>query len=313
MNKIWTMGELLVEIMRPYKDMPLYAVAEFLGPFPSGAPAIFIDTAARLGHNAGIIGAVGNDDFGKCLLSRLRTDEVDCTLVEEADDGSTAVAFVTYFGNGDRKFIFHIENTPAGKVKSPLLNTIDSCDFFHIMGCSLTACSNLYNEIIKTLNQFIAAGASISFDPNIRPELLRDRGIKDFIEPVMQECEVFLPGEYELLAVSGESSIDTAVSTLFQNPKLKVIALKRGSRGCAIYNRNNSFDFGVYPITPKDATGAGDCFDAAFLHCYIQKICLSQCAKVASAAAALNTAAFGPMEGKISWDNINSLIAQNSN
>lgn len=184
--------------------------------------------------------------------------------MEQIDDGSTAVAFVTYFGNGDRKFIFHIGNTPAGKVKSPLLNTIDSCDFFHIMGCSLCASSSLYNEIMKTLNQFVAAGASISFDPNIRPELLRGRAIKDFIEPVMQECEVFLPGESELLVVSGENSIDAAVTTLFKNPKLKIIALKRGSKSCTIYSRNKSFDFGIYPVVAKDATGAGDCFDAAF-------------------------------------------------
>ena len=49
MAGIWTMGELLVEIMRPKAGMELYEPGEFLGPFPSGAPAIFIDTVARLG------------------------------------------------------------------------------------------------------------------------------------------------------------------------------------------------------------------------------------------------------------------------
>ena len=71
MAAIWTMGELLVEIMRPRADMSMFEAGEFLGPYPSGAPAIFIDTAARLGHQAGIIGGVGSDDFGKCLLDRL--------------------------------------------------------------------------------------------------------------------------------------------------------------------------------------------------------------------------------------------------
>ena len=49
MAEILTMGELIVEIMRPKEDMPLDMAGTFLGPFPSGAPAIFIDTAARLG------------------------------------------------------------------------------------------------------------------------------------------------------------------------------------------------------------------------------------------------------------------------
>ena len=60
MAEIITMGEIIVEIMRASVDEPLDRAGTFRGPFPSGAPAIFIDTAARLGHSAKIIGGVGN-------------------------------------------------------------------------------------------------------------------------------------------------------------------------------------------------------------------------------------------------------------
>lgn len=56
MAEIWTMGEMLCEIMRPEVGMELYEKGLFYGPYPSGAPTIFIDTVARLGHSAGIIG-----------------------------------------------------------------------------------------------------------------------------------------------------------------------------------------------------------------------------------------------------------------
>ena len=46
MAEITIMGELLVEIMRPHEDIPLYESDYFRGPFPSGAPGIFISTAA---------------------------------------------------------------------------------------------------------------------------------------------------------------------------------------------------------------------------------------------------------------------------
>ena len=52
MSEVWTMGEMLVEIMRPDEGMELHKSGLFLGPYPSGAPAIFIDTVARLGHSA---------------------------------------------------------------------------------------------------------------------------------------------------------------------------------------------------------------------------------------------------------------------
>ena len=67
MCDVWTMGEILIEVMRPKVDMELYKAGEFLGLFPSGAPAIFIDTVARLGHTPGIISGVGEDDFGRTL------------------------------------------------------------------------------------------------------------------------------------------------------------------------------------------------------------------------------------------------------
>ncbi|MHB8065965.1 MAG: PfkB family carbohydrate kinase, partial [Ruminiclostridium sp.] len=106
------MGEVLVEIMRPNPDMQLNVAGQFLGPYPSGAPAIFIDTVSRLGHSAGIIGGVGNDDFGVCIVDRLKKDGVDCSHLMLKSGISTAVAFVTYFSDGSRKFIYHIDKTP---------------------------------------------------------------------------------------------------------------------------------------------------------------------------------------------------------
>ncbi len=91
-NSIWTMGEILVEVMRPRAGMALDQAGEFLGPFPSGAPAIFIDTVARLGHAAGIIGGVGEDDFGQCVLTRLEQHGVDCRYVQRYPGCATAVA-----------------------------------------------------------------------------------------------------------------------------------------------------------------------------------------------------------------------------
>lgn len=310
MNSIWTMGEMIVEIMRPRADMPLGEAGEFWGPYPSGAPAIFADTVAKMGKQAGIIGGVGADDFGDCILDRLRKHGVNCDYVERTDSCSTGVAFVTYFSNGDRKFIFHIGNTPAVRVKSPDLSNIEAPAFFHLMGCSLTANQDFYDEIITTLYKFLEKGAKISFDPNIRPELIGNRSIGDFIGPILENCSILMPGVEELLAITETETVEQGLEKLFRNPKLEIVALKRGSRGCTIVSRQEQFDLGVYPVVPKDATGAGDCFDAAFLCAAVDRLPLLECAKIASAAAALNTAAFGPMEGEITPDSVLKMIEE---
>ena len=311
MAEIWTMGEAIVEIMRSSVDQPLDKAGTFLGPYPSGAPAIFIDTVARMGHSAGMISGVGDDDFGKNLLDRLEKDGVDCSLILKNNKVSTGCAFVTYFKDGSRKFIFHIGNTPAAEAKAPDTSKMNDVKYFHIMGCSLMASPVFGNEIVKTMRGLVKQGAKVSFDPNIRPELLGDGECMKMVNEVMENTSVFMPGVQELLDISGEKAVEDAVKKCFENPKLEVIALKNGSKGCKIFTRDEAITFGIYPVEVKDATGAGDCFDGAFLCGLIDGKSMMDCAKQATAAASLNTAAFGPMEGKINIENVEKMIKEN--
>ena len=57
-------GEILVEIMATERGLGFLEPLTLIGPYPSGAPAIFIDQVGKLGHAAGIVAAVGDDDFG---------------------------------------------------------------------------------------------------------------------------------------------------------------------------------------------------------------------------------------------------------
>lgn len=312
MAEVWIMGEMIVEIMRAEEDVPLDKPGIFKGPYPSGAPAIFIDTVARLGHSAGILGGVGKDDFGKCLLDRLSGDGVDCSQVIESKSCATGAAFVTYFSDGSRKFIFHMGNTPAADPKMPDASVLDGVKYFHIMGCSLAAKMEFGEEIIKTMHLAKSLGAKISFDPNIRKELLSDESSFDMVKEVVENSAIFLPGEEELLLITGRKTIDEAVKCCFENPNLEILALKMGSRGCTVYTRDEVIAMGVYPVQAVDATGAGDSFDGAFISGLLEGKTIRESLKMASAAGALNTAAFGPMEGGINQKSIQSLIDANA-
>lgn len=312
MAEVWIMGEMIVEIMRAEEDVPLDQPGLFKGPYPSGAPAIFIDTVARLGHSAGILGGVGKDDFGKCLLERLRHDGVDCSQVLESETCATGAAFVTYFSDGSRKFIFHMGNTPAADPKMPEPSVLEGVEYFHIMGCSLAARKEFGEEILKTMHLAKSLGAKISFDPNIRKELLSDGSSFDIVREVAQNTSVFLPGVEELLLITGKDSIDEAVKYSFENPNLEILALKKGSKGCTVYTRDEVIEMGVYPIEAVDATGAGDSFDGAFISGLLEEKPVREILKMASAAGALNTAAFGPMEGVINRQTIQSMIDANA-
>jgi sugar/nucleoside kinase (ribokinase family) len=306
--EILTIGEMLVEIMRPRAGMPLHEAGEFLGPYPSGAPVIFIDTVARLGHASAMIGAVGEDDFGRCLTERLHADGVDLKYVQTLPHRATAVAFVTYFEDGSRKFIFHIDGTPAVMARFSADAASERPRYFHVMGCSLMAKDSFRAEIFKAVKHFYALGTRISFDPNIRPELLGERSLIEVTGPVLERAAILIPGEAELRHIGGDEEIDRSIEKLFRNPTLELIALKRGRNGARIYTRQTMIETPAYRVTEVDPTGAGDCFDAGFLCGLLEGRPLAECGRIAAAAGALNASAFGPMEGKISPESVWELM-----
>jgi sugar/nucleoside kinase (ribokinase family) len=306
------MGELIVEIMRVEHDKPLNETALFKGPFPSGAPAIFISAAAQLGNKTKIWGGVGHDKFGEVILNRLKHDGVDVSGVRVSDSGVTGSAIVAYTSGGEREFIFNLDGSASGRAR--FTETSDIPDYFHVMGCSLMINSGMKYAIEHACRYFSENGAKISFDPNIRPSLLGGRGIMDVAGEVLSRCSVFLPGRDELLMFAeGKTDISGAAAFLFDRfDKLEIIHVKNGKKGSEIITRSESISIPIYPIEKSrpivDPTGAGDSFDAAFISAVAAGMSLEQAGMLAAKAGAINSAAFGPMSGDIKNDIYKDLV-----
>ena len=271
MAEIVIMGELLVEIMRAEEDVQLYETGKyFRGPFPSGAPGIFVSTAARLGHSASIISGVGNDDFGKNILDRLKEVGVDCSRILVSNEASTGAAFV----------------------------------------CSLMASVEFGKEVVKTMHMLKEKGAKVSFDPNVRLEMLKEPEAMEVVKQVYREANIFMPGVSELKMITGEENLENAIKKVFDdNKNMELLVLKNSSKGSEIYGPDGLLEkVGVYPVTQVDATGAGDSYDAAFICGLAEGKNVKEAAQMGAAAGALNAAAFGPMEGDISRETVEEMI-----
>ena len=314
MAEIWTMGETLVDIMRTEVDKPLNETGLFSGPYPSGSSAIMISTVARMGHSCGIISGVGKDGFGECMLNRLKKDGVDVSKVLVDPDGSTACAFVAYDSEGDRRYLFHWDETPATKAVMPDVTepSLKEAKYFHVMGCALTAKLSYGWEIVKTARAMKAQGTKISFDPNVRTEHLtnpnKSKECFEIINAMLEITNLFAPGLDELKLVTGIDDVEEAVKKCFENPNLEILMLKMGSKGSRIYTRDGQVvEQGLYKVESVDPTGAGDTSLGAFLCALLEGKDMKECAEIAAAAGALNVAAFGPMEGKISPENVQAM------
>ncbi len=295
--EIITLGEALVEIMRPGSGKPLDETGSFQGPFASGAPAIFAVAAARFGMNARFIGTVGQDAFGRFLLKRLKTEGVDVSLVAHTTDLSTSAAFVAYSKGGQREFVFHIRGSAAGAIRESTLTAdyFGEAQWLHISGSTLLLNESWRSAAEEALRLARAAGARLSLDPNLRPNLLPNEKATKHLEPWLHAADILFPTESEACALTLEPDGDAAAKKLLIR-KDQVVVLKGGAAGCRVYGEEARIDVPGFPVTEVDPTGAGDAFAAAFIAGIATNLSIERSARLACAAGALAVTKLGPME-----------------
>lgn len=233
MAEILTIGEILVEVMAKEVGQKFTETGEFQGPFPSGAPAIFIDQAAKLGSSSRILSKVGDDGFGRINVNRLKEDGVDVSHIGRLPDRTTGIAFVTYKRDGGREFIYTIKESASAFISRDDLSEelFEGCKYLHIAGCSA-----FNNEMMSLLRKSIIIAKQkniqISFDPNIRQELMENRAMKQFVLFALDNCDIFLPGQEELRFITGNDDEKSAVQAILDE-KASCVVVKRGSKDAA--------------------------------------------------------------------------------
>lgn len=304
-----TIGECLVEIMRDKRDVPHYVPETYLGPYPSGAPAIFADACARLGLRSGIIGAVGKDDFGRMLLDRLRGDGVDVSRIKILEDNTTGVAFVTYFSSGSRQFIYHIKHAAAGQIFPEDVDPdyVKRSWLLHLMGSSLSINDNCREACYKAVEIARDHGKIITFDPNLRPELLDVLTIRRICRPILEVAKVVLPSGTEAEALTGvDDPIRAGKKLLEYGPELAVIKL--GEKGSIAVTEDEVIKVPAIKVKEVDPTGAGDVYDAAFILGLLNNWPLKEILRFANVAGAIKVTRFGPMEGPLSCGEVEEVL-----
>ena len=309
MSDVLTVGELLAEFMAERVGQTFSEPGNFLGPYPSGAPAIFADQVAKTGTSAAMVGWVGEDGFGDLILNRLRGDGVDVSGIHRADRLPTGTAFVTYHKDGSREFIFNLANSATSLIAADSVDATltEGCRFFHVMGTSLTS-EGMIAAVRLGIQRVKEVGGRVSFDPNIRQEVMSSDFIRDAIDFVLKECDILLPSQADLRYFCGNLAEADAVHQLFDKWTLERVVVKNAAQGSTYYDRAQSIHVPSFKVTEVDPTGAGDCFGGTLISCLAQGIDLERTLTLANAAGALAVTKRGPMEGNTTLSELEPFI-----
>ncbi len=222
-----------------------------------GSANIFISQMVKLGARGGLIGFVGEDNFGEFLLSTLNTIGVDTSHVNSHRTRKTGIG-VALTEENDRAILTYpgtIDATSPSDLPPALaLQT----RHWHIASYFLLR--RLQPCWKQWLLQCRDAGVTTSLDTNWDPEN-RWEGVQDLLPLI----DIFLPNEAEASRLTGDEDCFKAAEKLASAGPLVVI--KRGSKGAIARKGQSIWKLEIEPENSVivDAIGAGDNFDAGFV------------------------------------------------
>jgi sugar/nucleoside kinase (ribokinase family) len=250
--------------------------------------AIVAHNLAALGSRIGFQSRIGDDPLGQIALDRLAQGGVDTSLVRRVP-GPAATGLTVILPHGSWRNILTYSGTIAELSWDDLdLAYLSDSRHFHFSSYYLQ--SALRPRLRELFQHLKSKGLTISLDTNDDPEDQWQGGLREILPYV----DVFLPNEREACKITGKQDLEAAIHELAQLVPLVVVKL--GRKGALAQRREERLTSPSKNVVAVDTVGAGDSFDAGFLHEYVRGADLSTCLRNGNLAGALSTTRPGGTE-----------------
>jgi sugar/nucleoside kinase (ribokinase family) len=247
--------------------------------------AILAHNLATLGSRVGFVTKVGDDLFGTLAMERLRERAVD--LAGVAHGAKSGVTII--LPHGPRRHILTYPGTISELRFEDLdLDYLASARHFHMS--SLFLQRELLPHVPELFRRMKSAGLTTSLDTNDDPDDRWD-GV---LEEILPHVDILLPNECEAMKISRAGDVETALSRLAQ--KVGTVVVKMGASGAIAIHAHHRFTAPAVPVTVVDPVGAGDSFDAGFLHQFLRGADLTTCLAYGNLCGAFSTTDCGGTE-----------------
>jgi sugar/nucleoside kinase (ribokinase family) len=250
--------------------------------------AIVAHNLSALGSRVGFQSRIGDDPLGRISLERLQESGVDVSKVRIVPGASTTGLTVTLHHAHWRNIL-----TYAGTIAELTWDDLDLeylADSRHFHFSSYYLQKSLRPRVAELFRYLKSKKLTISLDTNDDPEDRWEGGLRELLPHV----DVFLPNEREACKAAGTENLDDAIDRL--SAMVPLLVVKLGRKGALAQKGSERFNAEAKEVVPVDTVGAGDSFDAGFLHEYVRGSDLANCLASGNAAGALSTTRPGGTE-----------------
>ncbi len=228
-----------------------------------GAPFNVAVGLARLDQQAAFASKVSTDHFGLYLRERIEKESIDARFVVPSD-AQTTLAFVAN-EQGEPVFVFYGDNTADTLLTFDELPTtlFEETAILHFGGISLlrgvTPLAVL--EIVERLK----GHALLSFDPNIRPGLVRDApAYRALLDRFFSLADIVKVSAADMAWLAPAQPVEqVARDLLARGPAMVVVT--QGGKGVLALRDEDRFSIPGFSVQVVDTVGAGDAFSAGML------------------------------------------------
>jgi 2-dehydro-3-deoxygluconokinase len=255
-----------------------------------------IIAAARLGAATAYLTRLGDDAFGRKFLDLWQREGVDASGVRIDAEAPTGIYFVTH-GSAGHEFSYLRAGSAASKMRAAdfPLEIIRESRVLHISGISQAISASACDTVFAAVDAARESGTRVSYDSNLRLKLWPLARARAVIVATLPLIDWFLPSLDEAALLSGASD-PNAILDWCHARGAPIVALKMGSDGVWISSGDAREHLPAHRVDAIDATGAGDCFDGAFVARSVAGDDPPAAARYANAAAALATTGYGAVD-----------------
>ena len=290
---VLVVGELNVDLilndLQSFPEVGKEVLAQQMTYTLGSSSAIFASNLSSLGSNVMFLGKVGQDSFGDFVIEHLDKAGISNRFVITQEDLSTGITVILNVEE-DRAMVTYpgaMEHLSADEITDRHLAAAG-----HLHVSSVFLQPSLKPGLTDLFKRAKKAGITTSLDPQWDPAEQWELPLSELL-PL---TDLFLPNEVEFLNLTGTSNCEDGLDEVREFCNLVVI--KRGNEGAWLYDGDEIYKSKPYlNKNVVDAIGAGDSFNAGFIHRFLTDENLDECLDFANLVGAVSTTAAGGTSG----------------